>query len=162
MKYIPKKPKYITPEEAEEYINVDDDVLGYPAEYFTRVQCLEEGWEKWDDVFYYTNRKKHPLVRTGEGKYWIYVLSNTSMPDMVKIGHTKLTPEERARQISSTTGVPTPFVIEFAFKCHEGEFLENEIHKSLDMYRVSNNREFFKLPINEAIDIVKQIGQKYI
>jgi hypothetical protein len=42
MKYIQKKPKYITPEEAEEYINVDDDVLGYPAEYFTRVQCLED------------------------------------------------------------------------------------------------------------------------
>jgi hypothetical protein len=151
--------KYITPEEAKEYINVDDDVLGYPAEYFTRVQCVEEGWE---DVIYYTSRKTHPLTRIGEGRYWIYILSNISIPNMVKIGYTKLTPEERAKQISSTTGVPTPFEIEFAFKCHEGEFLENEIHKSLDMYRVSNNREFFKMPINEAIDIVKQIGQKYI
>ncbi|CAB4138592.1 Bacteriophage T5, Orf172 DNA-binding [uncultured Caudovirales phage] len=154
--------KYITPEEAKEYISVDDDVLGYPAEYFTRIQCLEEEWKGWENVIYYTNRKKHPLTRTGEGKYWIYVLSNISIPNMVKIGYTRLTPEERARKISSSTGVPTPFVIEFAFKCHEGEFLENEIHRSLDMYRVNNNREFFEMPVSEAINIVKQIGQKYI
>lgn len=154
--------KYITPEEAKEYISVDDDVLGYPAEYFTRIQCLEEEWEGWENVIYYTNRKKHPLTRTGEGKYWIYVLSNVSIPNMVKIGYTRLTPEERARKISSSTGVPTPFVIEFAFKCHEGEFLENEIHRSLDMYRVNNNREFFEISVSEAINIVKQIGQKYI
>ena len=151
--------KYITPEEAKEYISVDDDVLGYPAEYFTRVQCLEEGWE---DVIYYTNRKKHPLNRESEGKYWIYILSNDSMPNMVKIGHTKLPPEERAKQISTGTGVPTPFKVEFAFKCHEGEFLEDEIHKCLDSYRINNNREFFGIKINEAINIVKEIGQKYI
>jgi hypothetical protein len=154
--------KYITPEEAKNYINVDEDVLGYEVVYFTRVPCLEEGEEKWEKVIYYTNRKKHPLNRESEGKYWIYILSNDSMPNMVKIGHTKLTPEERARQISTGTGVPTPFKVEFAFKCHEGEFLEDEIHKYLDSYRINNNREFFGIKINEAINIVKEIGQRYI
>jgi hypothetical protein len=84
------------------------------------------------------------------------------MPDMVKIGYTKLSPEERAKQISTGAGVPTPFKVEFAFKCHEGEFLEDEIHKYLDSYRINNNREFFGIKINEAINIVKEIGQRYI
>jgi len=38
--------KYITPEEAKNYINVDEDVLGYEVVYFTRVPCLEKGEEK--------------------------------------------------------------------------------------------------------------------
>lgn len=154
--------KYITPEEAKNYISVDEDVLGYEAVYFTRVPCLEEGWNKWEEVVYYTNRKRHPLDRDSEGKYWVYILSNDSIPGMVKIGYTKLTPEERAKQISIGAGVPTPFKVEFAFKCHEGEFLENEIHKYLDSYRISNNREFFMIEINEAINIVKEIGKKYL
>lgn len=154
--------KYITPGEAAEYISVKDDVLGYPTEYFTRVPCLDNGWEGWEDVVYYTSRKKHPLDRNSEGKYWVYVLSNKSMPNIVKIGYTKLPPEERAKQVSIGAGVPTPFIVEFAFKCHEGEFLEHEIHKHLNAYRVSNNREFFGISVNEAIGVVKELGQKYI
>jgi hypothetical protein len=154
--------KYITPEEAKQFISDDEDMLGYPVEYFTRVPCLEDKWQGWEDVIFYTNRRKHPLSREGEGKYWVYILSNESMPSMVKIGYTKMTPEERAKQISTSTGVPTPFKVEFAFKCHEGEFLENEIHKYLDSYRVSSNREFFGIGVNEAIEIVKEIGKKYI
>lgn len=72
--------KYITPEEAKNYISVDEDVLGYEAVYFTRIPCLEEGWDKWEEVVYYTNRKRHPLNRESEGKYWVYILSNDSIP----------------------------------------------------------------------------------
>jgi len=81
---------------------------------------------------------------------------------MVKIGYTKLMPEERAKQVSTSTGVPTPFKVEFAFRCYEGEFLENEIHRYLDSYRISSNREFFGIGVNEAIEVVKEIGKKYI
>jgi hypothetical protein len=151
--------RYITPYEAEKYISTQDDILGQPASYFTRIPCSEG---KWDYVFYYTDQKKYPIHREGEGKYWVYILSNESMPNIVKIGITKLTPEERAKQISASTGVPIPFKVEFAFKCHEGEFLENDIHIYLDSYRVNSNREFFKIDINEAIDVIKEIGKRYI
>ena len=60
------------------------------------------------------------------------------------------------------TGIPTPFKVEFAFKCHEGEFLEDEIHRYLDSYRISSNREFFGIGVNEAIEVVKEIGKRYI
>lgn len=154
--------QYITPNEAKEYISIQDDVLNYPVKYFTRIPCSEKGWETWENVVYYTNRKKYPLKRKGEGKYWIYVLSNESIPDLVKIGYTKLLPEERAKQMSMSTGIPTPFKVEFAFKCHDGEFLENEIHKYLDCHRVSSSREFFGISIEDAIDIIKEIGKRYI
>ena len=149
----------LTVEEAQHYISCKDDLMGYPAEYYTLVPS---GDGKWDDIIYYTGRKKIGINRSGEGKYWIYVLSNESIPDVVKIGYTKQTPEERAYQISSATGVATPFKVEYTFKCHEGEFLEAEIHRHLDSCRVSTNREFFNIGIKEAKEVIEEIGKKYV
>ena len=55
-------------------------------------------------------------------KGWIYCLSNISMPGLVKIGVTQLSPQKRAIKLH-TTGVPTPFKIEIAKK------VENYIEK---------------------------------
>lgn len=151
--------KKITLEEAQQYISCKDDLMGYPAEYYTLTPSEEDGW---DEITYYTGRKKIGINRSGEGKYWIYVLSNEVMPDVVKIGYTKQLPEERANQISSATGVATPFKVEYAFKCHEGEFLESEIHKHLDSCRVSTNREFFSIGIKEAKEVIEELGKKYV
>ena len=56
------------------------------------------------------------------------MLSNASMPGAVKIGYTKSTPDERAKQLSSSTGVASPFVVEHAFQCFNAEALESELH----------------------------------
>ena len=149
----------ITPEEAQQYISCKDDLLGYPSEFYTLTPSIELGWE---DVTYYTARKKNMVNSEGEGKYWIYVLSNDSIPNMIKIGYTKQSPEERANQLSAVTGVATPFKVEYVFKCHEGEFLESEVHKHLDTYRVSNKREFFTISVKEAQEIIEELGKKYI
>ena len=44
----------------------------------------------------------------------------------------------------------------------EGEFLESEVHKHLDTYRVSNKREFFTISVKEAQEIIEELGKKYI
>ena len=150
--------KYLTPEEADKYVSVSDDMFKYPAEYFTLVPCVEKNWE---NVIYYTGKKKLRSIREGEGRYWIYILSNEAMPGLVKIGYTISSPEERAVQISRSTGVALPFKVEFAFKAHEGEFLEKEIHTYLDAYRVNSQREFFAISVDKAKDIVIEIGKKY-
>ena len=150
--------KYLTPEEAQEYISTKDDILGRDAVYYTLIPSTEEGWE---DVIYYTNRKKFISSIESEGRYWIYVLSNESIPDLIKIGYTSTPPEERAKEISRATGVALPYKVEFVFKCHEGMVLEKEIHSYLDEYRVNDRREFFKISINEAKDIITKIGEKY-
>ena len=153
----------ITQEDADSYISKEDDMLGYPIEYFTLTPSKDPpDSREWEDITYYTGRKKAFQGPNRDGKYWIYVLSNTSMPGLLKIGYTKNTPEERASQISNATGVATPFKVEYGFKCHEGQFLEEEIHTYLDSYRVANNREFFKIELYEAIEAITKLGKKYI
>lgn len=154
--------KRITSEEAEQYVSCKEDLLDYPCEFFTLTPCLKPGWEKWEDVTYYTGRKKITIRPEGEGKYWIYILSNPSMPNLLKVGYTRLQPEARAYQVSSATGVAIPFKVEYSFKCHEGEFLEAEIHKHLESYRVSSNREFFNIELNKVIEVIKELGKKYV
>ena len=45
--------------------------------------------------------------RTSKG--YVYVLINSSMPNLVKIGKTTKDPNERVKELSSATGVATPF-----------------------------------------------------
>ena len=153
----------ITQAEADTFVSKEEDMLGYPIEYFTMTPMpVGEDGREWDEVKYYTGRKKAFQGPNREGKYWIYVLSNPSIPGLLKIGYTKNSPEERAFQISNATGVATPFKVEYAFKCHEGQFLEEEIHSYLDSHRVANNREFFKLELHEAVEAITKLGNKYI
>jgi hypothetical protein len=151
----------ITAEEAKQFVPVEGDQLGYPAEYFTLTPSKDPpDSREWEDVTYYTGRRRFH-TGGGPGRYWVYVLSNPTMPGLLKIGYTSTTPQERAQQISNATGVAAPFVVEYAFRCHEGEFLEREVHGYLDSYRVANNREFFKLELHEAVEAITELGKKY-
>lgn len=84
---------------------------------------------------------------------YLYVLANSSMPGIVKVGKTNRSPEERADELSGATGVPTPFLIiyhQLFSTCGEAELF---VHTYLAQrgYRVANNREFFSAPVNEVI-----------
>ena len=89
---------------------------------------------------------------------YIYILINESFIEYIKIGHTKYEPRERAKQISKPTGVPTPYHVAFEIfvsdRCKE---IENQIHSRLDGFRVKENREFFRYPLNDAIKLIKDI-----
>lgn len=86
---------------------------------------------------------------------WIYIMSNPSFRGMVKIGYTTLDPTQRALELQ-TTGVPTPFKIEYQAYVSNCEELEVKIHRLLSRKRVGKNREFFRLSQIEAIDFVKE------
>lgn len=151
----------ITEEEAKQYVSCDDDFTGGfdNAAYFTMTP-MEDGWDK---VTYYTARKVNMYENRG-GAYdsWVYIMSNPTMPGYYKIGYTKNTPEERAKQISNATGVIVPMKVEWAFHCYNGFALEQECHHKLEAYRVSNQREFFQMPLEEAKQVVTELGQRYI
>lgn len=87
---------------------------------------------------------------------YVYVLMNPSMQNLVKIGKTVREPEERAKELSSTTGVPTPFVV--VYNCYFKSCTEAEsfVHSFLENkgFRVSTKREFFEIPIKDAIDAI--------
>jgi len=87
---------------------------------------------------------------------FIYVLSNPAYPDWVKIGRTTRLPSYRAAELSKTTSAPTPFYVEWSrFLGNDLSEIETKIHEELDGHRVNKKREFFKMPVSEAI---KQAG----
>ncbi len=87
---------------------------------------------------------------------YVYVLMNPSLQGLVKIGKTTKDPEERAAELSSATGVPTPFVVAYKLFVSDCSQAEAFVHAFLEKkgYRLTDNREFFNIPINEAIDAV--------
>lgn len=156
--------KKISLEESIQFVPLTKDMNTTleDAAYFTLTPS--DRGDNWDDVTYYLPRRKRMYEgRKGEGDSWVYVLANESQPGMYKIGYTnKDDVNERVKQLSRSTSVPTEFTLEYAFRCFNGERLESEIHKSLKSYRVSKDREFFAVTINEAKEIIEDLGQKYV
>ena len=154
----------ITEQKAKQFISLKDDYTGQGIEaatYFTITPSATKG-DGWEDVTYYTARKKNIYSKKGEGPQWVYVLSNPTTPGLLKIGYTTQTPDERAKQISNATGVALPYKVEWAFKCFDGEQLEGEVHRKLREYRVNNQREFFQIDLEEAKKVIKLLGKNYI
>jgi hypothetical protein len=150
--------KKLTVEEAQAFIPVsmeNSDEL--ENAYFYTMVPMGNGW---DEIQYYTNRPVQHW-RTGPYNGWIYILSNRTMPGLFKIGHTKNNPEDRAKEISRATGVPIPFEIEWAFNCYDSDMLEKEIHRALDSFRYTSNKEFFEISLNEAKETIRKLGSAY-
>lgn len=72
-------------------------------------------------------------------------MSNESMPALLKIGMTLESPEERAKELSSSTGVPTPFRVEICKRVANPYEKERAMHELLGAlgFRVNERREFF-------------------
>ena len=156
--------KSITAEQAELYVPLQNDMksdLG-DAAYFTLTPSKRGG--DWEDVTYFLPRRKRMYEgRKGDGDSWVYVLSNKSQPGMYKIGYTSHDDvDKRVKQLSRSTSVATPFTLEWAFRCFNAERLEGEVHKKLQGYRISKDREFFAISLNEAKETVEDLGQKYV
>ena len=157
----------ITPKQASKFVAEHDDQLGTPAMYFTLTPSTSETYlasEGWEDVTYYTNRSKH--IRMPKGTVncqWIYILSNETMPGLVKIGFTKNKPGERAKQINAATGVALDFKVEWAFPCFNAHDLEKEIHAYLEAngFRVNKRKEFFNVSVEQGKSVIERIGQPY-
>jgi hypothetical protein len=78
------------------------------------------------------------------------------MPGLVKVGKTTRDPDQRADELSSVTGVATPFVVAFQQHFADCDAAEDFIHVRLQEcgYRESSNREFFRARANDVIRIV--------
>ncbi len=84
---------------------------------------------------------------------YVYILENKSLHGRLKIGKTTRTPEQRAKELSST-GLPTPFIVAYSVYVFDCDAAERYVHSKLDRYRISNNREFFSVPLEKAIGLL--------
>ena len=147
--------KRVTPEESHYYIKLKSH-QPRKADAFTLIK-EEDGW---DTVVYLANAVLDPsgAVRAPE---YVYVLVNKSVPNMVKIGMTTSTPDQRARQISAATGVATPWIPVYSFSCYRSDLLEVEIHEHLHYCRVNTHREMFEIDSHTAQRVIEDLGYKY-
>ena len=61
-------------------------------------------------------------------KGYIYILTNRSMPNLVKIGKTHRNPDERAEELSRAMGVATPFDVVYYECFNDCDKTERLIH----------------------------------
>jgi hypothetical protein len=153
----------ITIERAEGLIKITNDLDN--AKYFTITPSTDpqQASEGWESVTYYSDKKRTYQIPTNvPNAQWVYVLSNTSMPGMVKIGYTNGDPDGRVKEINRATGIPTDFVVEYALPCVNGYEVEQLVHEALDDVRVNNRKEFFNINIEEAKHLIDEIGKPYV
>ncbi|MDR6587403.1 GIY-YIG nuclease family protein [Agrobacterium tumefaciens] len=85
----------------------------------------------------------------------VYVLSNKSMPGVLKIGFTNGDPAKRAAELSGVTGVPTSFRVEWSLPVlGSARAIEQRIHAVLS--KKKHGKEFFKVSIDEAQSVARR------
>ncbi len=111
-------------------------------------------------VSVYSDQKEYTCESCGSELFkahistgYVYILSNPSMPNLLKIGFTERDVDERVDELNST-GVPVPFEVEAVFGSPNAYEDEQAIHNILDEYRLASNREFFSIDIKNAIQHV--------
>lgn len=80
---------------------------------------------------------------------YVYLLTNPSMPGLVKIGKTTSSPSQRMKELH-TTGVPKPFELECAFSVEDCTNCERAAHVALAKHRIPG-REFFEVSVEVAL-----------
>ena len=154
--------KRITQEKAKGLIKISKNLED--AKYFTITPSTnsQKASEGWESVNYYSDKRSSYQIPTNvPNAQWVYILSNPSIPGMVKIGYTNNEPDVRVKEINRATGIPTDFVVEFALPCVNGYEVEQLVHEELEDLRVSNRKEFFKVSVEDAVYLIQEIGEDY-
>ena len=91
----------------------------------------------------------------------VYVLTNDSMPGLVKIGRTSGSIEKRMRDLYKT-GVPIPFNCFYAVNVKDSDFVERKIHEAFDDVRLNESREFFSISPEKVKAALEITGGKEV
>lgn len=89
----------------------------------------------------------------------VYILSNPAMPGLVKIGHVGA-PQRLKSRMSALykSGVPVPFVCEFALQVDDARKLEKRLHRLFKGASINTKREFFKADPEELRSMLLDCG----
>ena len=94
----------------------------------------------------------------------VYVLTNSAMPGLVKIGMTTRDSIDAMMKELYSTGVPVPFDCSYAceVKVSDCAKIEKALHTALGSNRINANREFFSIKPEQATAILELFDRKDI
>ena len=99
------------------------------------------------------------MAKKGPG--YVYILTNPSFrEDWVKIGKSSRPVDVRSRELDNTA-VPLPFEIFATMNTTKYNEAEKHVHHSIERFtnrRIRNNREFFNVKPEEALDIFEDVA----
>ena len=84
----------------------------------------------------------------------VYVLTNISMPGLVKVGRAE-SARERAAQLSASTSVPTGFEVAYLLDVEDAPAVEAMAHALMEAVRVNPRREFFFIRVVKAAEALQ-------
>jgi hypothetical protein len=85
-------------------------------------------------------------------KGWVYVITNPSMPNVLKVGCSKNDPKLRAEQFN--TGAPDDYIVEYDALVDHPTKVEKEAHALLQDY--GKKKEWFNCDIHVAVSAIRQ------
>lgn len=92
---------------------------------------------------------------------YVYILTNPSFKeDWVKIGKSSRPVDVRSKELDNTA-VPLPFEIFATMKTAKYNEAEKLVHRYIERFtnlRIRNNREFFNVKPEEALDIFREVA----
>jgi len=74
-----------------------------------------------------------------------------------KIGFTNRNPEERASDLSASSGQPDHLIVLQSWKVLDARRVEQAIHRQLGKFRLSGRREFFKVKFERAREDIDEV-----
>ncbi len=159
---------YITEEEAKNYRKLHPGI-DYNENDMTRVMYFtrkKDPNSRFDTITYYGTINVGFLDNDHiKGKVeFVYILVNPLHPNVVKIGHThNQTVMQRVNQINASSGVLVPYEAKYQYWCYDSETLEKEVHAHLQAkgLRINRKREGFVISVEEAAQVIEELGQKY-
>lgn len=93
---------------------------------------------------------------------YVYILTNPSFrEDWVKIGKSSRPVDVRSKELDNTA-VPMPFEIYATIKTSKYNEVEKNVHRQIDRLtdlRIRQNREFFNVKPEKALEILKDIAK---
>lgn len=92
---------------------------------------------------------------------YVYVLTNSAMPGIVKVGRTTRDVPTRVTELFQT-GVPVPFDVVGSVYSPDCHVLEARAHAALGRHRVDAGREFFRCKPEIALEVVTDQHQLHM
>jgi hypothetical protein len=86
---------------------------------------------------------------------YIYLLSNSYVPKLVKFGYTDRDPETRASELSTPTGVPGKWMVKKSWLVPDAYEIEQQVFSALNKHRTTG--EFFELSVDAAIGKIEAL-----